>query len=294
MLTALVAVLALAGTEPHYKFEDRRDPFITIFVGKKIPIEREGYLRRRMSAAGLTEKDVTTFFSDSRLGIYSRLTMKNGAKKKDWDALRDEMIAPASIAAGLNYYRRHEKALRLGRERYGVLETSAVAIARIESCFGTYLSNPKNPHDLVVDIFYTKVARLSARPVSNKNRTPRWQAAANALVELIAHCKNNSLDCFAIKGSWAGALGITQIMLFNLDEYGVDGDSDGRVDLVGSGDDALLSTMKFLARNHYARTREGRLRGFARYYGEAGRYPAISLEYETLLEKAINAPRGSE
>ena len=113
-------------------------------------------------------------------------------------------------------------------------------------------------------------------------------------MELLAYCKENGHDCFTIKGSWAGAIGITQIMPFNLRAYGVDGDGDGRVDLVGSGADALLSTMKFLAENGYASTREGRLRGFVNYYGENGRYPEISIEYEVLLERAINAPRGSE
>jgi peptidoglycan lytic transglycosylase B len=48
-------------------------------------------------------------------------------------------------------------------------------------------------------------------------------------------------------GSWAGALGHMQFMPTTYRAHAVDGDGDGRKDLVGSIDDALMSGAKYLA-----------------------------------------------
>lgn len=46
-------------------------------------------------------------------------------------------------------------------------------------------------------------------------------------------------------GSWAGAFGQTQFMPSTFLELAVDGDGDGRRDLVNSVPDALASTANF-------------------------------------------------
>jgi len=51
-----------------------------------------------------------------------------------------------------------------------------------------------------------------------------------------------------LTGSWAGAFGQTQFMPSTYLRLAVDGDGDGRRDLVDSTADALHSTANFLAR----------------------------------------------
>src|SRR5262249_19147883 len=52
-----------------------------------------------------------------------------------------------------------------------------------------------------------------------------------------------------LRGSWAGAVGQTQFMPSTYLRLAVDGDGDGRKDLVASTSDALHSTANFLARS---------------------------------------------
>jgi len=50
------------------------------------------------------------------------------------------------------------------------------------------------------------------------------------------------------KGSWAGAFGNFQFMPTTFASYAVDGDGDGKIDLVGSHADAFASAANYLAR----------------------------------------------
>jgi lytic murein transglycosylase len=49
-----------------------------------------------------------------------------------------------------------------------------------------------------------------------------------------------------LRGPWAGEIGQTQFLAGNYDKYGVDGDGDGRRDLINSVPDVLASTANFL------------------------------------------------
>ncbi len=53
----------------------------------------------------------------------------------------------------------------------------------------------------------------------------------------------------ALRGSWAGAFGQPQFLPTSYLAHGADGDSDGKVDLVGSTPDALASIARYLTDN---------------------------------------------
>ncbi|PSD27031.1 lytic murein transglycosylase, partial [Stenotrophomonas maltophilia] len=74
---------------------------------------------------------------------------------------------------------------------------------------------------------------------------PFFRGELLALLKLI---DRGDLQAQGLTGSWAGAFGHTQFMPSTYARIAVDGDGDGRRDLVGSIPDALASTANYLKR----------------------------------------------
>mgnify|MGYP002524189550 CR=1 FL=1 len=56
----------------------------------------------------------------------------------------------------------------------------------------------------------------------------------------------NQLQINSIYGSWAGAMGHFQFIPTTLSQYGVDGNGDGRVDIINNVSDAMYSAGNYL------------------------------------------------
>jgi lytic murein transglycosylase len=66
------------------------------------------------------------------------------------------------------------------------------------------------------------------------------------LIALMKIADKNDLPINGIHGSWAGAMGHFQFIPTTLAQYGVDGNSDGRVDIINSIGDAMFSAGNYL------------------------------------------------
>lgn len=66
------------------------------------------------------------------------------------------------------------------------------------------------------------------------------------LEQYLLLAREEGLDVFALRGSYAGAIGIPQFMPGSLRRYGVDFDRDGAIDLRRSAADAIGSIANFL------------------------------------------------
>jgi len=68
----------------------------------------------------------------------------------------------------------------------------------------------------------------------------------NQLLSLMKIADKNKLNINDIRGSWAGAMGHFQFIPTTLAQYGVDGNGDGRVDIINSVGDAMFSAGNYL------------------------------------------------
>lgn len=68
----------------------------------------------------------------------------------------------------------------------------------------------------------------------------------NQLIALMKISDKNKLDINDIHGSWAGAMGHFQFIPTTLAQYGVDGNADGRIDIINSVGDAMFSAGNYL------------------------------------------------
>jgi len=115
---------------------------------------------------------------------------------------------------------------------YGVPQHVILAFWGLESNYGEY----KAAHRLK-DAFFT---------LMYEGR--RETFFGNQLLALMKIADDNSLDINDIYGSWAGAMGHFQFIPTTLAQYGVDGNGDGRIDIIHSVGDAMASAGNYLSR----------------------------------------------
>jgi lytic murein transglycosylase len=130
-----------------------------------------------------------------------------------------------------------EVAARWGEEmaaveaRYGVDRSIFTAIWGVETNYGAIQGALP-----LLDVWVTRACT---------EQRPLWRANVFASLRLL---RDGTVSTEEFVGSWGGAFGLTQFIPTSYEELGVDGDGDGRVDLVGSVPDALASTANHLAR----------------------------------------------
>lgn len=113
---------------------------------------------------------------------------------------------------------------------YGVPPHVILAFWGMESNYGEV----KARHRLV-DAFFTLI--YDGR---------REKFFTDQLLALMKIADDNKLDINNIRGSWAGAMGHFQFIPTTLAMYGVDGNDDGRVDIIDSVGDAMASAGNYL------------------------------------------------
>jgi membrane-bound lytic murein transglycosylase B len=131
--------------------------------------------------------------------------------------------------------------------RYGVPAGPLIAIWGMETGFGSYMGKE---HTL------SAVSTLAFDCRRTDYFTDQLYAALNLV-------QNGTLPVNA-RGAAHGEIGQTQFLPKNVLQYGVDGDGNGRIDMVGSKADALASTANFL-RGHGWRAGAGYQPGEANF-----------------------------
>lgn len=148
-----------------------------------------------------------------------------------WDYLA-ALVDEERVADGRAMLARHRELLQRVASEYGVDPATVVAVWGVESDYGRVFG--KRP-------LLTSLATLSCAG----RRQPFFRGEFIALLKLL---QSGDVQADGLTGSWAGAFGHTQFMPSTYARIAVDGDGDGRRDLVASIPDALASTANYLKR----------------------------------------------
>ncbi len=146
-----------------------------------------------------------------------------------WDYLA-ALVDQQRIDDGQAMLAKHAQTLSQVSQRYGVDARTVVAVWGVESDYGKTFG--KRP-------LLQSLATLSCFG----RRQAFFRGEFFATLELL---QSGDLQAEGLTGSWAGAFGHTQFMPTTYERIAVDGDGDGRRDLVGSIPDALASTANYL------------------------------------------------
>jgi len=192
-----------------------------------------------------------------------------------WDYLAT-LVDEQKVAEGRQMMSRHAQALASAEQRFGVDRYTIAAVWGVESDFGNIAGRWSLPQAL---------STLACTP----NRRQAYFRG-----ELIAALKivdRGDIAPSKLRGSWAGAFGQTQFMPSTYLRLAVDGDGDGRRDLVDSTADALHSTANYLAKSGWV-TGAGwgyEVRLPAGYSGPSGRTRKVGLgEWSSLGIRKID------
>lgn len=156
--------------------------------------------------------------------------------KRSWVTYRNRFVEPVRINKGVEFWSEHKVALDKAAREYGVPPSIIVAIIGVETVYGRNTGSFR-----VLDALATLGFRYP-----DSSRPERSQLFRDQLADLIQLDYEKKLNGREVQGSFAGAMGLPQFMPGSLMRYAVDGDSDGRIDLLYSVDDAIFSVASFL------------------------------------------------
>lgn len=190
--------------------------------------------RARAVASGISEP---TMARAARAIGYVPQVIERDRNQAEFNRTMEDYLAIAAsderIALGREKLRRHDRVLQAIEDRFGVEKQVMVAIWGMESFFGTQMGDAPVLAALATLTFDGRRARLF---------NGQLMAALRAIDRGEARVSD-------MRGSWAGAMGHTQVMPEVLENYGVDFDGDGRKGVWDDDPtDALATTANYLAR----------------------------------------------
>ncbi|MEZ0469109.1 lytic murein transglycosylase B [Luteimonas salinilitoris] len=152
-------------------------------------------------------------------------------KTRTWAEYRPIFVNDARISGGRSFYAQHRAALDRVSAETGVPAEYIVAIIGVETSYGKITGNYR-----VVDALYTLAFDFP-------KRAPFF---AGELAQLFALAQEEpQLDVAALKGSYAGAMGMGQFMPSSYRLWAKDGDGDGRRDLLTHLPDVFASIANY-------------------------------------------------
>jgi membrane-bound lytic murein transglycosylase B len=158
-------------------------------------------------------------------------------RPRSWEEYRAMFVNERRIAAGLQFWKAHRKALERAQRKYGVPAPVILGIIGVETFYGRNTGRWR-----VVDALTTLAF----------DYPPRADFFRAELVNYLLLARDSGADVFAARGSYAGAMGIPQFMPGSIRRYGVDFDGDGTIDLQRSATDAIGSVANFLREHGWA------------------------------------------
>jgi membrane-bound lytic murein transglycosylase B len=187
---------------------------------------------------------------------------------KNWAAYRARFIEPVRIRAGVKFWQTHRDTLLRAQEDTGVPAEIIVGIIGVETIYGQHTGNYR-----VMDALTTLAFDFPSAHPRLKERTAFFRSELEEFLALTARTHTNPL---ALKGSYAGAMGLPQFMPSSWVKYAVDFDGDGRIDLFNSPADVIGSVANYFKAFRWQR-------------GMPTHYP-VQFDMQTLDMAALMAP----
>nr|MBP8198389.1 lytic murein transglycosylase B [Chromatiaceae bacterium] len=133
-----------------------------------------------------------------------------------WTRYRAKFLTDANIAKGVTFWGRYERELNRAQEKYGVPPEYVVAIIGVETNWGGYMGKHR-----IMDALATLAFDFPRRS----------DYFTDELAAYLKMARDEGMDPFQPKGSYAGAMGYGQFMPSSYLKWAVEFDGDGRRDL---------------------------------------------------------------
>ena len=238
----ILCVLLLGLMAPGYA-ADSADPFEP--------------LKKRLVADGFDSTRIQTIFNSPSVSfeksgvsayfVHNEASLNYKQFSRVWE-----------VDAARAYMQTHQQALEAAQNQYGVDKEVITAIILVETRLGTYTGKrsvintlatlsamtDKAPRQIIWDNLANDNRRMSRKEFEKKaDEKAGW--AYRELKAFLAYTEREGMDPTTIRGSYAGAMGISQFMPTNIPKFGKDGNNDGKINLFDHAD-AISSIAAYL------------------------------------------------
>jgi membrane-bound lytic murein transglycosylase B len=200
----------------------------------------QGFIQQMVAQHAFVERELKFLFSRARREpmILAAIAPPKTAPMRSWQTYRGRFVNDARIAEGAEFWRRNAAALERAAQEHGVPAEIVVAIIGVETVYGRQMGTWR-----VIDALSTLAFDYA----------PRAEFFRGELEQYLLFAREQGIDVFSVKGSYAGAIGIPQFMPGSYRRYAVDFDGDGAANLRASEADAIGSVANFLAKHGWRR-----------------------------------------
>ena len=218
----LLLILGLFITLPAHaaKLTQRAD--VQAFITEMV--DQHGFNRAKLEAD----------FNKIRLQPKIIAAMNRPAEAKPWYQYKNIFGQKKRITDGVKFWNKYRSALKRAEQTYHVEASIIVAIIGIETFYGTNKGSWR-----VIDA----IATLGF------DYPRRGEFFRKELKEYLLLTREERIDPFSLKGSYAGAMGWGQFIPSSYRNYAVDFDGDGRRDLIGNPVDAIGSVANYFSQH---------------------------------------------
>ena len=227
LLCAFLALPAARSAPPSHKPYGKRE-------------DVRAFVREMVARHGFVERELAFLFGRARRepAILAAIAPPKTAPMRSWQTYRSRFVNDARIAEGADFWQRNSAALARAAEVHGVPEEIVVAIIGVETVYGRQMGTWR-----VIDALSTLAF----------DYPPRAEFFRGELEQFLLFAREQGLEVFSVKGSYAGAIGIPQFMPGSYRRFAVDFDGDGAANLRSSEADAIGSVANFLAKHGWRR-----------------------------------------
>ncbi|MDH3670721.1 MAG: lytic murein transglycosylase B [Gammaproteobacteria bacterium] len=186
-----------------------------------------------------------------------------------WYEYRKLFVTEQSALRGKRFWRANATALSNAQREYGVDPATIVAIIGVETQYGRNTGSFR-----IIDALTTLTLEYERRSDFFRGELEQYLLLVQEL----------NVDPLALRGSYAGAMGVPQFIPSSYREYAIDFDGDGRRDLIGSNADAIGSVANFLLRHGWRK--DGAVveplqpeKDLTLWFSKLGSIPMLPLRY---------------
>ncbi len=211
--------------------------------------------------------------------------------------------SPSSLKSSVEFIKSHYNTLKKAQEIYKVPVQVIASILWIETRQGSYTGNN---HVVSVylnlaladqpDIMEMNRKSMNEKYSKNKNELPLLEIklkersaeksswAVDQLIALEKMSRFSPYNVLELKGSWAGAFGMSQFIPTSYVSWAVDGNADGKINLFES-DDAIFSVANYLKTNGWGET-DKEQRNAVFHYNRSNEYvDAVLIHARKLMSR---------
>ncbi|MCP4388541.1 MAG: lytic murein transglycosylase B [Gammaproteobacteria bacterium] len=197
------------------------------------------FVQRMVSETDYTEAELVELFTqvEKQGHLFAKLD-KPAEKELDWYQYRGIFIKDKRIDLGVKFWQQHHEMLSRVSEETGVPAEIIVAIIGVETFYGIYRGKDPVFDSLVTLAFdYPRRAKFFTRE----------------LEQFLLLAKEQGFDARALRGSYAGAMGMPQFISSSYRNYAIDFDQDGQTNLFDSIADITGSVANYFVKHGWQR-----------------------------------------